>query len=82
MQKPKHLKQINEFVAICTIYDIDLETSKIYGKIKNELKKKGRPIPENDLWIASTCIKHNLMLLTSDKHFSEIEKLSSKMLKL
>ena len=58
---------VDEFTGICTILDIDLATTRVYGKIKNELKKKGRPIPENDLWIAATNIQHNLTLVTKDK---------------
>jgi tRNA(fMet)-specific endonuclease VapC len=77
-QKSKHLKQVNEFVEICTILDIDLATTKIYGKIKTALKIKGRPIPENDLWIAATSIQHNLTLATKDKHFTEIEDIDLK----
>ncbi|MBS4028725.1 MAG: PIN domain-containing protein [Ignavibacteriales bacterium] len=38
------------------------------------LKKNGTPIPENDMWIAATCKKLNVPLLTQDKHF-ESEKL-------
>ncbi|MFA6401054.1 MAG: type II toxin-antitoxin system VapC family toxin [Salinivirgaceae bacterium] len=77
-QRSKHLKQVNEFVEICTILDIDLATTKVYGKIKNALKMKGRPIHENDLWIAATSIQHNLVLATKDKHFIEIENLDLK----
>ncbi len=76
--RAKHLKQVGEFAGICTILDIDLATAKVYAKIKNELKKKGRPIPENDIWIAATSIQHNLALLTKDKHFKEIRGLDLK----
>jgi len=80
-QKQKHLKQVDEFVEICTILDIDITTTKIYGKIKNELKKKGKPIPENDIWIAATSIQYDLTLMTKDKHFREIKGLDLKQLK-
>jgi tRNA(fMet)-specific endonuclease VapC len=74
-QKSKHLKQIEDFVQICQVLAVDVDTSTIYGKIKNELKKKGKPIPENDLWIAASCIQHNLVLITDDNHFLEIENI-------
>ncbi len=79
-QKPKHIKQVNEFVEICVILDINIATTRIYGTIKNALKLKGRPIPENDLWIAATCIQHGLILVTKDKHFAEIENLVLKLI--
>ena len=33
---------------------------KTYGEIKAKLKKTGRPIPDNDIWIAALSIQHNL----------------------
>lgn len=79
-QKSKHIKQVNEFIEICVILDVNIATTRIYASIKNALKLKGRPIPENDLWIAATCIQHGLMLITKDKHFAEIENLVLKLI--
>jgi len=39
------------------------------------LLKKGKPIPENDIWIAAIAIQQNLSLVTFDKHFSDVEDL-------
>ncbi|HFE66754.1 MAG TPA: PIN domain-containing protein, partial [Chloroflexi bacterium] len=36
---------------------------------------RGRPIPENDIWIAALAIEHELTLVTRDAHFEEIEQL-------
>lgn len=44
------------------------------------LKKKGRPIPENDIWIAATCLEHRIPLVTSDSHFNWIEDLMVEMI--
>lgn len=49
-----------------------------YGKIKSSLRKKGSPIPENDIWIAAIALRHNLTLVTRDKHFNEITGLKLK----
>lgn len=51
------------------------ETSQQYGKIKNGLRVKGRPIPENDIWIAAICKQHGLTLISRDEHFKEIDGL-------
>ena len=51
------------------------ETSKIFGKIKNELKLKGKMIPLNDIWIAAHAIETESVLLSFDKHFLNISKL-------
>ena len=47
----------------------------IYGQIKNALKMKGRPLPENDVWIAAIARQHKLPLVTQDAHFSHIDNL-------
>jgi predicted nucleic acid-binding protein len=39
------------------------------------LKKKGNPIPGNDLWIAASAMRHGLALFTHDNHFSNIDGL-------
>ncbi|NTW31459.1 MAG: type II toxin-antitoxin system VapC family toxin [Bacteroidetes bacterium] len=39
------------------------------------MKDKGNPIPENDIWIAATCIVYEISLATNDKHFNNIEGL-------
>jgi len=42
---------------------------------KNGLKIKGKPIPENDIWIAAIALEHELTLVTRDSHFEEVEHL-------
>lgn len=59
------------------IYDLDLLVAdalaaEYYAEIRLALKKKGRPIPENDMWIAAICRAHNVPLFTLDQHFSQI----------
>ena len=53
----------------------DLEVAKMYGKIKSNLKAKGRPIPENDIWIAATALAADLELVTADSDFENISGL-------
>lgn len=53
----------------------DLEISKMYGKIKKQLKYGRHPIPENDIWIAATAAAVNLTLITADSDFETISGL-------
>ena len=53
----------------------DLEVAKNYGKIKASLKAKGRPIPENDIWIAATALTANLFVVTADSDFTYISEI-------
>jgi len=67
--------RIEDFAATCTILGVDAETARRYGRIKGDLRKKGRPIPENDLWIAACALQHGLTLATRDGHFDQVEGL-------
>ena len=51
---------------------IDDETSERYAQIHDFLRRKGRPIPVNDIWIAASAAQHGLRLVTSDGRFKEI----------
>jgi len=70
-------KQVEDFAAVCTRLPCDAATARLYGGIKQNLRRRGRPIPENDLWIASTAIQYGLVLATRDDHFHQIEGLTT-----
>ena len=53
----------------CMVLDIQEPTTHYYAEIVVELKRKGKPIPTNDLWIAALCRQHSLPLLSRDRHF-------------
>jgi tRNA(fMet)-specific endonuclease VapC len=71
----KHLDQANQFLQNYIILAPDVMTGDLYGNIKSALKKKGKPVPENDIWIAAIAIQFNLPLFTIDKHFKEIDNI-------
>ena len=60
---------LREWVAAVPVLDIDEETTHFYAAIGLELKRKGKAIPANDLWIAALCRQHALPLLSRDRHF-------------
>jgi tRNA(fMet)-specific endonuclease VapC len=64
-----NLARIDELVAGSTILVCDAETARQYGDVKNKLRLEGRPLPENDLWIAALALQHDLILVTRDAHF-------------
>jgi tRNA(fMet)-specific endonuclease VapC len=57
----------------CIVLDITEPTTHYYAEITVELKRKGKPIPTNDLWIAALCRQHGLPLLSRDRHFDWVE---------
>ena len=77
-QVEKNIQQIRNVIVIYNILTIDEETTIAYGNIKASLRKKGKPIPENDIWIAALAKRYELILITRDKHFKEIESIKAK----
>jgi predicted nucleic acid-binding protein len=53
----------------CLVLDVNEPTTHHYAEIILELKRLGKPIPTNDLWIAALCRQHSLPLLSRDRHF-------------
>jgi tRNA(fMet)-specific endonuclease VapC len=72
----ENLARIDEFASDNVVLGCDTETARRYGQVKNALRVKGRPIPENDVWIAAIALQHSLTLATRDAHLGEIESLS------
>jgi tRNA(fMet)-specific endonuclease VapC len=74
-QSDKHLIQIRSFITFVTVVSAGMATAALYGKIKSSLWEKGKPIPENDIWIAAMAVEHGYTSVTRDRHFSSIEGL-------
>lgn len=70
----KNVVTLKDFLSdsIVSVADVNEETAEIFGEIKSVLKKQGTPIPLNDIWIAAQCVELGAVLVTFDKHFSNI----------
>lgn len=64
----KNLGIHKEFFSYCNILSITDKTALHYSEIKINLKRIGKPIPENDLWIAANAIENSFTVVTRDKH--------------
>jgi tRNA(fMet)-specific endonuclease VapC len=71
-----NLSRIEEFATAVQVLSCDAVTAQHYGQIKDLLRKKGRPIPENDIWIAAAAQQFGLPLATRDEHFKEVDGLA------
>lgn len=58
-----------ELLNDCLVLDVNEPTTHHYADITLELKRIGKPIPTNDLWIAALCRQHSLPLLSRNRHF-------------
>jgi predicted nucleic acid-binding protein len=60
---------LRDWITSVTVLDIEEDTTQHYAAIGLELKRKGTPIPTNDLWIAALCRQHSLPIVSRDRHF-------------
>ena len=68
--KIKHLEQSFEIIHI------DRKTVKLFGMLKAKSEKKGTPLDDFDLIIASCALVHRLTLVTNNiRHFQKIKGL-------
>lgn len=74
--RARYERWLNEVLASCRVLSVDEGTSAVYADIRGELKRAGRPIPGNDLWIAALARQHSLPLLSRDQHFDLVTGLT------
>ena len=58
------------------ILPFDLESARIFGRVKARLEKAGAIISDTDLFIAAVALRHGMTLVTGNiKHFAGIPRL-------
>jgi tRNA(fMet)-specific endonuclease VapC len=57
--------------------DVDAATADQYARVYTLLRRKGKPIPTNDMWIAASALQHGYLLASRDEHFAAIEGLAT-----
>ena len=74
-RQKQNIETLERFLLQCYVLTVDLGTARKFGEIRVSLKKKGKPIPDNDIWIAALASQHALPLATEDGHFEAVEGL-------
>ena len=70
---------LGEFLdhPLVDVLSITEDVARIYGEIFVDLRRRGRPLPTNDIWIAATAARAGATVLTFDDHFREIVRVGS-----
>ncbi len=76
-REPKNRAELVRFLESPRVdmLPITAQTADSYALVYAGLRRKGQPIPTNDLWIAASALEHGAALLTRDAHFSQIDGL-------
>jgi tRNA(fMet)-specific endonuclease VapC len=72
-----NITRLEQFVATFDVewLDVTHAVAERYAQIHDQLRRRGTPIPTNDLWIAACCLAAGATLLTADPHFHRVEGL-------
>jgi len=77
-----NLKRLDQFIFNfdVRVINVDEDIARKFGDIFANLRKKGKPIPTNDIWIAASCMSVGGILLTADKHFKQVVQIQTEIL--
>ena len=62
-------KFVHQFAGYSLVMPVDEPVAARYARVRLDLKRRGNPIPENDVWIAATCLVLEVPLISRDDHF-------------
>jgi tRNA(fMet)-specific endonuclease VapC len=68
-------RDLHRFLDAFDHQEYDASAAMEFGRIKSELRRVGRPIPDVDVQIAAVARAKGLTLLTADAHFAFVEGL-------
>jgi predicted nucleic acid-binding protein len=68
-------KLLETLIRESLVLAIDETTAETYAHVRDELRRKGRPIPENDIWIATLARQHRQPVVSRDDHFDQVTDL-------
>lgn len=72
-QIQKNLQTVETIKKIFPIENIDSDVMDVFGELKAQLQKTGKPVDDMDLLIGSTAIANDMALVTHNtKHFENI----------
>ena len=77
MQEQRNIDELERFLASHRVHvlEANADTAHHYANIYRELRKKGCPIPTNDMWLAATARQYDLSMFSYDAHFRAIDEL-------
>jgi tRNA(fMet)-specific endonuclease VapC len=67
---------LNRLILESELLLVDDVTTRHYAVVREGLRRKGRPLPEHDVWIAALAIQYRLELASRDAHFDQIAGLA------
>jgi len=74
--RPEESDRCLPLLDVLPYIEVERQDWRAGGELLAGLRSRGKTIPATDALIAALCLRHDLMLLTLDKHFQNIPKLN------
>ena len=71
----RRVDQLQSLVDSLDVIPFDSETAREFARIRIALRFAGEPIPDMDVLIAATAIRHQVTLISRDRHFQRVPNL-------
>ena len=71
-RRAENIRDLVQFFRDYQILEFSASAAEEFGRIKADLRVRGRIIPDRDIQIAAIALCSKLTLLTSDKHFRNL----------
>jgi predicted nucleic acid-binding protein len=65
---------LTDLVEESEVLTLGRGTARHYAEVRDELRRRRRSIPENDVWIAALAREHQLPILSRDERFDQVER--------
>lgn len=66
------LRKFEALLHVAVRLPLDTETPLLYGRLAHQMKKCGRQLSQNDIWIAALALQHQLPVLSRDLDFDHV----------
>jgi predicted nucleic acid-binding protein len=75
--RSKHRRRLERLLELLVresiVLLVDEETTRHYATVRENLRRAGSPIPENDVWIAALARQHGEPIVSRDQHFDLVD---------
>jgi tRNA(fMet)-specific endonuclease VapC len=71
-RKLKYRRNLNHLLLQLRLWPIDLKTTRIYGDLYTELRRRGKVLSQVDIMVAALAKQMKLTILTTDRDFEAL----------
>jgi len=70
---PQKIAELHSRINLVQIIPYDMRLCETYADLKDKITRAGSPVPDNDLWIAATAVRHSIPLVSHNRrNFDDI----------